>query len=86
MNDDEKHGQLVQLLIGRAGQIIVFVKTKHGAERLAKRLLRENRSADRTHGDLRQGQRDRVLRSFRKNDVRILVATDVAARGMISAP
>ncbi len=82
VNDDSKHDELVKLLDARSGQIIVFVKTKHGADRLARRLVRENHSADAIHGDLRQGQRDRVIRTFRKNDVRILVATDVAARGL----
>lgn len=82
VNDDSKHDELVKLLDARSGQIIVFVKTKHGADRLARRLVRENHSADAIHGDLRQGQRDRVIRTFRKNEVRILVATDVAARGL----
>jgi superfamily II DNA/RNA helicase len=82
VNDDSKHDELVKLLDARSGQIIVFVKTKHGCDRLARRLVRENHSADAIHGDLRQGQRDRVIRGFRKNDVRILVATDVAARGL----
>jgi superfamily II DNA/RNA helicase len=82
VNDDAKHDQLVKLLDERSGQIIVFVKTKHGADRLARKLARDEHSADAIHGDLRQGQRDRVLRSFRKNEVRILVATDVAARGL----
>lgn len=82
VNDDSKHDALVKLLDARSGQIIVFVKTKHGCDRLARRLVRENHSADAIHGDLRQGQRDRVIRTFRKNEVRILVATDVAARGL----
>jgi ATP-dependent RNA helicase DeaD len=82
VNDDSKHAELVKLLDGRSGQIIVFVKTKHGADRLARKLIRENHLADAIHGDLRQGQRDRVIRQFRKNETRILVATDVAARGL----
>ena len=82
VNDDSKHDELIKLLDARSGQIIVFVKTKHGADRLARRLIRENHSADAIHGDLRQGQRDRVIRQFRKNETRILVATDVAARGL----
>ncbi len=82
VNDDGKHDQLVQLLDARSGQIIVFVKTKHGADRLARRLEHDNHSAEAIHGDLRQAQRDRVLKKFRKNDTRILVATDVAARGL----
>lgn len=82
VNDDSKHDELVKLLDARSGQIIVFVKTKHGADRLARKLERDNHSATAIHGDLRQGQRDRVIKNFRKNEVRILVATDVAARGL----
>ncbi len=81
-SEDEKHDHLTRLLNGREGTILVFVKTKHGADRLARRLSREEHNADAIHGDLRQGQRDRVIRLFREKECRILVATDVAARGL----
>ena len=61
---------------------MVFVKTKRGADKMVKRLKEEGHSADAIHGDLRQSKRDRVMNSFRKGLKRILIATDVAARGL----
>ena len=61
---------------------MVFVKTKRGADKMVKRLKEEGHSADAIHGDLRQSKRDRVINSFRKGLKRILIATDVAARGL----
>ncbi len=81
-SDAEKYGKLVELLESRSGSIIVFVKTKHGADRLATKLEKNNHSADAIHGDLRQRQRDRVIQNFRDKKHRIMVATDVAARGL----
>jgi superfamily II DNA/RNA helicase len=60
----------------------VFVKTKRGADRLATRLTKQKMSADAIHGDLKQSRRDRVIAAFRDKKHRILVATDVAARGL----
>jgi ATP-dependent RNA helicase DeaD len=82
LSQDEKYGTLTQELDKRGGSIIVFVRTKHGADRLARKLERENHSADAIHGDLRQNKRDKVIRRFREQKTRILVATDVAARGL----
>ena len=79
---ENKYAALTLELEQRGGSIIVFVKTKHGADRLARKLARENHSADAIHGDLRQNQRDRVIKAFRDERSRILVATDVAARGL----
>jgi superfamily II DNA/RNA helicase len=58
------------------------VKTKRGADKMVKKLKEEGHSADAIHGDLRQSKRDRVINSFRKGLKRILIATDVAARGL----
>ena len=69
-------------MLARKGSILVFVKTKRNADRMVKRLKEEDHSADAIHGDLRQSKRDRVINSFRKGIKRILVATDVAARGL----
>ncbi len=80
--DADKYGVLQQQLTERTGSVIVFVKTKHGAERLAQRLRRDHHSADAIHGDLRQSRRERVIDSFRQRKHRILVATDIAARGL----
>lgn len=77
-----KYTDLLQQLDARQGSIIVFVKTKHGAERLADKLCTHNHSANAIHGDLQQRQRDRVIRAFRDKRHRIMVATDVAARGL----
>lgn len=61
---------------------IVFARTKHGAERLMKSLLADGFKADSIHGNKSQGQRDRALRSFKEGETLVLVATDVAARGI----
>ncbi len=79
---EEKYGKLVKELDNRSGSIIVFVKTKRGADKLSSKLRKENFSADAIHGDLRQRQRERVIDSFRNKKHRIMIATDVAARGL----
>ena len=79
---ENKYDQLVDQFILRKGSILVFVKTKRGADKMVKRLKEEGHSADAIHGDLRQSKRDRVIASFRKGLKRILIATDVAARGL----
>jgi superfamily II DNA/RNA helicase len=81
-SDGEKSTHLKAALDAAPGSVIVFVKTKHGADRLAERLSRLDYGADAIHGDLRQGQRDRVIRDFRDGKFKILVATDIAARGL----
>ncbi|HCR37821.1 MAG TPA: DEAD/DEAH box helicase, partial [Opitutae bacterium] len=80
--DEEKYGRLLDELSEREGSVIIFVKTKRGADVLAKRLTKKHHEANAIHGDLRQNKRDRVLRAFRNEKYRILVATDVAARGL----
>jgi ATP-dependent RNA helicase DeaD len=82
VNDTDKYGEFIRQLDERNGSILVFVKTKYGTEKMAKRLNREDFSADAIHGDLRQSRRERVIRDFRNRKYRILVATDVAARGL----
>jgi superfamily II DNA/RNA helicase len=80
--EDEKYPQLLTQLSQRTGSIIVFVKTKYGAEKMAKRLRGENHHTDAIHGDLRHTKRESVIRAFRNSKYRILVATDIAARGL----
>jgi ATP-dependent RNA helicase RhlE len=63
-------------------RVILFTRTKHGAERLAKHLSRAEVAADAIHGDKTQKARDRALAGFRGGVTRVLVATDVAARGI----
>ena len=79
---ENKYDELIDQLLARKGSILVFVKTKRNADRMVKRLKEEDHSADAIHGDLRQSKRDRVMNAFRKGVKRILVATDVAARGL----
>ena len=63
-------------------KVIIFGRTKHGVERLSKMLVTSGFKADSIHGDKSQGQRQRALDAFKKNQISILVATDVAARGL----
>jgi superfamily II DNA/RNA helicase len=69
-------------LAGEGGSTIVFVRTKHGADRLARQLTHSGVPAEPIHGGRSQGQRERTLASFRSGRVGVLVATDVAARGI----
>jgi ATP-dependent RNA helicase RhlE len=62
--------------------VLVFCKTKHGANRLAEQLSRAGVEADAIHGNKSQGARTRALKSFKDNELRVLVATDIAARGL----
>jgi len=66
----------------RPGRTLIFVRTKHGADRLAKQLKREGVEAAAIHGNLTQGARQRALDGFTAGSPRVLVATDVAARGI----
>jgi superfamily II DNA/RNA helicase len=65
-----------------AERTLVFVRTKRGADRLVSQLRREGVRAGAIHGDLRQGARERALADFAKGKIPVLVATDVAARGL----
>ena len=82
VTQDKKYHELINQLVERSGSILVFVKTKHGADKIVKRLKYDGHSADAIHGNLRQSKRDRVISGFRNGKNRILVATDVAARGL----
>ncbi|UCH75790.1 MAG: DEAD/DEAH box helicase, partial [Rhodospirillales bacterium] len=63
-------------------RVIVFTRTKHGANRLADQLVRGGLNADAIHGNKSQGARQRALENFRDGAARVLVATDIAARGI----
>jgi ATP-dependent RNA helicase RhlE len=63
-------------------QVLVFCKTKHGANRLAQQLTREGVQSDAIHGNKSQNARERALGEFKEGKVRVLVATDIAARGL----
>jgi ATP-dependent RNA helicase RhlE len=79
---DKKQELLEHLLHTEGGSFLVFVRTKHGADRVARRLARNGHSATQIHGDRSQSQRNQALRSFSEGRHRVLVATDVAARGI----
>lgn len=80
---DQKQDLLIELLDGhRDDRALVFSRTKHGAERLMKHLDRAGFAATSIHGNKSQGQRDRAIAAFKAGTVRVLVATDVAARGI----
>lgn len=82
LTDKEKFPELIKQLNQRIGSVIIFVKTKRGADQLARMLKHENHSAEAIHGDLSQSRRERVIMAFRNSRNRIMVATDVAARGL----
>jgi ATP-dependent RNA helicase RhlE len=63
-------------------QVLVFVRTKHGANRLAKHLNAAGIESDAIHGNKAQNHRTRTLKRFKDNELRVLVATDIAARGL----
>jgi superfamily II DNA/RNA helicase len=69
-------------IAARPGRTLVFVRTKHGADRLAKQLTKLGAEAAAIHGNLGQGARQRALAGFAAGHPRVLVATDVAARGI----
>jgi ATP-dependent RNA helicase RhlE len=79
---DKKQELLEHLLDQNPGSFLVFVRTKHGADRVARRLARAGHAATQIHGDRSQSQRNAALKSFAQGHHRVLVATDVAARGI----
>ncbi|MDP9394201.1 MAG: DEAD/DEAH box helicase, partial [Actinomycetota bacterium] len=78
---DDKLDVLAEVA-SRPARTLLFVRTKHGADRLAKQLIRTGVEAVAIHGNLNQNQRQRALEAFTAGTVRVLVATDVAARGI----
>lgn len=80
---EEKIEVLHQLLLKPEFQkVLIFGRTKHGVDKLAKRLVERGFRADSIHGDKSQAQRQRALKRFSQDEIAILVATDVAARGL----
>ncbi|HET9086365.1 MAG TPA: DEAD/DEAH box helicase [Acidobacteriaceae bacterium] len=82
VQNDKKMPLLEHLLRSEGGSFLVFVRTKHGADRVAKKLNGSGWNATSIHGDRTQAQRSAALRSFSQGQHRVLVATDVAARGI----
>jgi ATP-dependent RNA helicase RhlE len=79
---DQKLGLLDQMLRQEEGTFLVFSRTKHGADRISKKLEKLGHDADVIHGDRSQSQRTAALKGFQNGKHRVLVATDVAARGI----
>ena len=83
IDQSEKGDFLKNLLLEDPKSLsLVFSRTKHGAEKLMKKLVASGIEAQSIHGNKSQNQRERAIKAFRKGDVRVLVATDVAARGI----
>ena len=82
VDQDNKQELLEHLLQREQGSFLVFVRTKHGADRLARRLSRSGHATVQIHGDRTQSQRNSALKSFKEGRHRVLVATDVASRGI----
>ena len=82
--DKSRKLELLQSLLrdGSWFQVLVFSRTRHGADKLVKKLLQNNISAAAIHGNKTQSQRTRTLKAFKQNKTRVLVATDIAARGI----
>lgn len=78
----EKLDVLRQLLYAEKGQTLIFTRTKRGTERLAKELVRDGFAAAMLHGDRSQSQRNGALSGFQEGRFQVLVATDIAARGL----
>jgi ATP-dependent RNA helicase RhlE len=82
MRPAEKMDTLRHLLYAESGQTLVFARTKRGAERIAKSLVRDGFNAAMIHGDRSQAQRNKALSGFQEGYFQVLVATDIAARGL----
>ncbi len=83
LTKQEKPAKLREILSqDRAALTLVFARTKHGAEKLMKGLVADGFNAASIHGNKNQNQRDRAIKAFRSGKINVLVATDVAARGI----
>jgi len=83
VNTSDKRALLTEVLKNpKITRVLVFTRTKHGANRVAEQLERAQIKADAIHGNKSQSARQRALESFRAGQVRVLVATDIAARGI----
>jgi ATP-dependent RNA helicase RhlE len=77
-----KPSLLIEMMLASNDQTLVFSRTKHGANNLAKKLIKENIKAAAIHGNKSQAQRTKALHDFKQGGVQVLVATDIAARGI----
>ncbi len=82
LTEDDKTPKLLELLRQTLGRALVFLRTKRGVDRLSRTLSRNHVHAGRLHGDMEQPARDKAMAAFRDGSCRILIATDIAARGI----
>ena len=82
VRQEEKFDLLRHILDEESGPVLVFARTKRGTDRLAKRLAQDGVKTTAIHGDRSQNQRNQSLKGFKEGSYRVLVATDVAARGI----
>ena len=82
INQGDKYNKLLQELDTREGSVIVFMKTKHSSKKIYLKLLKDGQSVNTIHGNIRQNKRINILNKFRNQKFRVLVATDIAARGL----
>jgi len=82
INFDKKLDNLSDLLYGEKGQVLVFARTRHGARKTAKAVREMGHAAVELHSDRTLAQRKAAMDAFRRGEARILVATDIAARGI----
>ena len=82
--DKQRKGDLLKHLLRdeQSGQVLVFSRTKYGADKLSRQLSKAGIRSDSIHGDKTQGARVRSLKQFKSGDLQVLVATDIAARGI----
>jgi ATP-dependent RNA helicase RhlE len=82
--DKKRKRELLSQMIGQGNwqQVLVFTRTKHGANHLAEQLNKDGIRSAAIHGNKSQGARTRALADFKSGDIRVLVATDIAARGL----
>jgi len=82
-NKKSKNNLLLHILKDeKIEQVLLFSRTKHGADRIARNLKKKKISAAAIHGNKAQNQRQKALKAFKENQIRVLVATDIAARGI----
>jgi ATP-dependent RNA helicase RhlE len=83
VDKNDKTTLLIKLIKdGNWTQILVFTRTKHGANKLTEKLIKAGISAAAIHGNKSQGARTKALKTFKENSIKVLVATDIAARGL----
>ncbi len=82
IDHNKKYKKLLTKLSDSNGSVLIFAKTKHGTQRIAKNLTNDGYKADALNGNLNQNKRDKVMNNFRLKKFRVLVATDIASRGL----